>query len=123
MRRLAICTALLVLSMPVGAEAKITSHAATRSEARAITAAAARAGFPTRKYRQTRIRVTNNGWAVSTPVALNPNDQGNGVVIYHQLRGRWKETTEGSDFSNVPPQGNPRYGIPPRAALRALGLL
>ena len=35
---------------------------------------------------------------------------------------RWKETAEGSDFSSVPPQGNPRYGIPSRAVLRALGL-
>jgi hypothetical protein len=123
MRRVAILAVTLSLSLVAEAQAGITSHHATPAEARAITAAAARAGFPTRTYRQTAIRVTNNGWAVSTPVARNPQNQGNGVVIYHKVRGRWGETAEGSDFHDAPPQGRPRYGIPPRAVLHALGLV
>jgi hypothetical protein len=112
----------LSLFLVVEAEARISSHRATPAEARAIATAAARAGFPTSAYRQTAIRVTNNGWAVSTPVARNPQNQGNGVVIYHNVHRRWRETAQGSDFHDVPPQGRPRYGIPPRVVLHALGL-
>jgi hypothetical protein len=123
MRLVVILAVALSLSLVIEAEAKISSHQATRAEAHAITAAAVRAGFPTSVYRQTAIRVTSNGWAVSTPVARNPRNQGNGVVIYHKVRDRWRETAQGSDFHDVPPQGRPRYGIPPRVVLHALRLL
>jgi hypothetical protein len=70
-------------------------------------------GFSSRKMRLGDVKVTNNGWAVGTPIAKNPRFQGNGVIIFRLASGRWRVDTAGSAF--------PRSNVP-AAVLSALGL-
>jgi hypothetical protein len=50
----------------------------------------------------TKVRQTSNGWAVATPTAINPQDQGDGVIIFRQSGGIRTVADYGSGFSNDP---------------------
>jgi hypothetical protein len=75
----------------------------TPAVARTLAAALARHGFPASKYRlaHTAVSVNPSGYAITTPVARNPLDQGNGVVIFARVRGRWRAVADGSSFTHV----------------------
>jgi hypothetical protein len=49
----------------------------------------------------TAVSVNPSGYAITTPVAGNPLDQGNGVVIFARVRGRWRAVADGSSFTHV----------------------
>jgi hypothetical protein len=61
-------------------------------------------GFDSRRMWLRKVKVTNNGWAIGTPVAKNPKDRGNGVIIFRFAHNHWRAYIGGSAFphSNIP---------------------
>jgi hypothetical protein len=82
--------------------------------AKELAVALARYGFPETKYKlaHTAVSVNPSGYAITTPVARNPVDQGNGVVIFARRHGRWRAVADGSSLTHV-------NGVP-AAVVRAL---
>jgi hypothetical protein len=86
------------------------AHPASAGDLRALTAAATSEDPPGMTtpylpdgYYLGEAKVTNNGWAVATPLARSPADQGDGVLIFKRAAGLWKVVTGGSsDFVGVP---------------------
>jgi hypothetical protein len=80
--------------------AKVTTRPPSASQLTALTAAMARAGFPASKWKLGHPAVSRNpgGYAIATPIARNPRDQGNGVVIFARHGGAWRVLTQGSSF-------------------------
>jgi hypothetical protein len=96
-------------------DARVTTHRPSAAQLSALGAAMARAGFPASKWILGDPAVSSNpaGYAIATPIARNPRDQGNGVVIFVRGRARWRVLTQGSSFTG------PVAGIP-KAVLKAL---
>jgi hypothetical protein len=94
-------------SFSLGGWPKILVRRASAALVRTLTAIANAhhtIGFNTRQMRLEHVKVTNNGWAVGTPTAKNPRLQGNGVIVFRLVHGRWRVDTAGSAFpgSNIP---------------------
>ena len=94
---------------------KVTTHTPSAAQARELADAMARAGFPTATWKlgHTAVSANPSGYAITTPIARNPADQGNGVVIFAETHGRWRVVTQGSSFRGSVP------GIPSQV-LKAL---
>lgn len=94
---------------------KVTTHRPSAAQLHALALAMARAGFPTSAWKLGHAAVSANpsGYAIATPIARNPADQGNGEVIFVDTHGRWRVLTQGSSFSGHTP------GIP-KQVLKAL---
>jgi hypothetical protein len=75
----------------------------------------ARAGFPISAWKLGDPAVSANpsGYAIETPIARNPADQGNGVVIFAETQGYWHVVAQGSALRSPVP------GVPARV-LKAL---
>jgi hypothetical protein len=82
--------------------------------ARELAAALAKHGYPTSEYKlaHTAVSVDPSGYAITTPVARNPANQGNGEVIFARRGGHWRVVADGSSLTHV-------KGVP-AAVLRAL---
>jgi hypothetical protein len=95
--------------------AKVTTHRPSAAQLRALAAAMARAGFPVSKWIPGDPALSSHpgGYAIATPIARNPRDQGNGVVIFVRSDGHWRVLTQGSSFEG------PVAGIP-KGVLKAL---
>jgi len=85
-------------------DAAVATRAPTVSEAAALAAAMARYGFPASKWRlaHTAVSVHPSGYAIATPIARNPADQGNGVVVFAETHGRWRAVAQGSAIRRAP---------------------
>jgi hypothetical protein len=95
--------------------AKVSTQHPSAAQRGALAAAMARAGFPVAKWKLADAAVSSDpaGYAIATPIARNPREQGNGVVIFAKRHGSWRVLTQGSSFEG------PVAGIP-EAVLKAL---
>ena len=95
--------------------AKVTTHRPSATQLTALAAAMGRAGLPASKWKLGDPAVSSNpaGYAIVTPIARNPREQGNGVVIFARRKGSWRVVIEGSAFPD------PVAGVP-AAVLKAL---
>ena len=95
--------------------ARVSTHRPSAAQLSALTSAMARAGFPASKWivGDPALSSDPSGFAIATPIARNPRDQGNGVVIFVRSHGHWRVLTQGSSFEG------PVAGIP-KAVLKTL---
>jgi hypothetical protein len=81
----------------------VVGRAATAAQVAALTTAAQAGGELIAGYSLDDVTVTNNGWAEASLLASNPQDQGDGVLIFKQTAGVWKYVTGGSsNLQGVP---------------------
>lgn len=99
----------------VAHRSRVTTRAPTPAQRDALANALARAGFPKAGWRMAHVAVSVNpaGFAIATPVARNPANQGNGVAIFSEHAGHWRVIAQGSTFER------PVVGVP-EAVLKAL---
>jgi hypothetical protein len=87
-------------SSPGGSSGPVTAQAASGAQVADFTAAAqGQCGFDSASDTLTYDKVTNNGWGIGTINADNPQDQGNGELVFRLQGTSWVYNTCGSDFS------------------------
>jgi len=89
-------------------DAKVTTHRPSAAQRSALKGAIARAGFPASEWKLGDPALSANpaGYAIATPIARNPRDQGNGVAIFAQRHGSWRVVAHRSSFEG------PVAGVP-----------
>ena len=92
--------AVLAAAAGTARAATVTTHAPTAAQRSALVAALARAGFPAKMWKlgDPAVSVNPGGYAIATPIARNPRDQGNGVAIFAKRASGWRVIAQGSSF-------------------------